>query len=188
MPYDALSSEKQPSEKQPVTGMLATQRWESLSFASTLYLCPILDALLAPTPDLFHDELRLGLQEALVNAAKHGNQLDPQKVVSVRYAKVDGYYWWIVSDQGKGFKEPPACPCPSSIPSADHPSVSECGRGLFILHQVFDQVRWSNNGREICLAKQAQPLVFSTIISPAFFLKFIESWWRRWSAASVRSA
>ncbi|MGC1526254.1 MAG: anti-sigma regulatory factor [Phormidesmis sp.] len=183
MPDAALSS-----EKPPVAGMLATHRWESLSFASTLYLRPILDALLAPTPDLFHDELRLGLQEALVNAAKHGNQLDPQKIVSVRYAKVDGYYWWIVSDQGEGFKEPPTCPCPPSIPSADYPFISECGRGLFILHQVFDQVRWSNNGKDICLAKQIQPPVFSAIVSPAFFLRLIESWWRRWSAASVHSA
>ncbi len=182
MPYAALSSEK------PLTEMLAAQKWESLSFASTLHLHPILDALLAPTPDLFHDELRLGLQEALVNAAKHGNQLDPQKVVSVRYAKVDGYYWWIVSDQGKGFKEPLACPCPPSMPSADYAFVSECGRGLFILHQVFDQVRWSNNGKEICLAKQVQPSVFPAVISPALFIRSIEAWWRRWSVASVHSA
>ena len=74
----------------------AAKRWESLSFTSTLYLRPILDALLEPTPDPLHDELRLGLQEALVNAAKHGNQLDPKKLVSVRYAKANGYYWWIV--------------------------------------------------------------------------------------------
>jgi len=54
------------------------KKWESLSFTSTLYLRPILDALLESAPALMREELRLGLQEALVNAAKHGNQLDPR--------------------------------------------------------------------------------------------------------------
>ena len=89
-------------------------------------------------------------KEALVNAAKHGNQLDPQKIVSVRHAKFKGCYWWVVSDQGEGFERPIACHCPSP----DERAVSDCGRGLFILHQVFDQVIWSEDGKEIYLAKQ----------------------------------
>ncbi|MEM6599242.1 MAG: anti-sigma regulatory factor [Cyanobacteria bacterium P01_D01_bin.36] len=163
--------------------MMSSKQWESLSFASTLYLHPILEALLAPTPDPLHDELRLGLQEALVNAAKHGNRLDPQKIVSVRYAKMGRYYWWIVSDQGEGFEEPMACACPS----AEHTAVSEGGRGLFILHQVFDQVRWSEDGKEVHLAKQIKPSVLSSLVSPAMFFRMIESWWRRWSATSPSS-
>ncbi|MEL6161296.1 MAG: anti-sigma regulatory factor [Cyanobacteria bacterium J06623_5] len=158
-----------------------TKKWESLSFASTLYLHPVLDALLAPTPALLHDEVRLGLQEALVNAAKHGNHLDPQKVISVRYAKMDGYYWWIVTDQGNGFEQPATCTCPT----ADHPFVSECGRGLYILHQVFDQVRWSDDGKEVHLAKQVKPTAPTNLMSPTFFIRLIESWWRRWSAPSA---
>ncbi|MFN7514792.1 MAG: anti-sigma regulatory factor, partial [Microcystis sp.] len=47
-----------------------------MSFASTLYLCPILDLLTASIPEELEPEIRLGLQEALVNAAKHGNHLD----------------------------------------------------------------------------------------------------------------
>ena len=167
-------------------------RWESLSFTSTLYLQPILDTLLAPTPDLWHDELRLGLQEALVNAAKHGNQLDPTKLVSVRYAEVNGYYWWIVSDQGDGFEQPssPCCPCPNSLPDSLSSGllVSEGGRGLYILHQVFDQVRWSEDGREVHLAKQLRPVPMIGFVSPFFFFKTFETWWRRWLPTSVHSA
>lgn len=161
----------------------SVKRWESVSFTSTLYLHPILDALLEPAPDLLHDELRLGLQEALVNAAKHGNQLDPRKIVSVRHAKSKGYYWWVVSDQGEGFENPVTCSCPSP----DEASVSECGRGLFILHQVFDRVAWSEDGKEVYLAKQirATPLL---ILSPAAFFKLVESLWRRWSPTAIRSA
>ena len=175
--------QNRPESSSPVAVSSAIKRWESISFTSTLYLRPILDALLEPTPNPLHDELRLGLQEALVNAAKHGNQLDPQKIVSVRHAKFRGCYWWVVSDQGKGFERPIACNCPSS----DERAVSDCGRGLFILHQVFDQVIWSEDGKEIYLAKQIHtvPLV---ILNPAAFLKIIESVWRKWSPIAIRSA
>ncbi len=171
------------------SGQKNSQRWESLSFTSTLYLRPILDALLETAPDLMHDELRLGLQEALVNAAKHGNQLDPQKLVSVRYAKAHGYYWWIVSDQGEGFERPTTCPpCPHADSLPENLLVSDCGRGLYILHQVFDQVCWSENGKEVHLAKQLTPSPLAGFVSPSFFMKMIETWWRRWAPASVRSA
>ncbi|MGB3300661.1 MAG: anti-sigma regulatory factor [Phormidesmis sp.] len=165
-------------------------KWQSLSFTSTLYLHPILDTLIAPTPDLLHDELRLGLQEALVNAAKHGNQLDPAKLVSVRHAKVNGYYWWIVSDQGKGFKQPDSHCCPCSAGPSDNSSdnllVSEGGRGLYILHQVFDQVCWSEDGREVHLAKQIRHLpTIGFVATPFFLLKVLEAWRRRWLLASA---
>jgi anti-sigma regulatory factor (Ser/Thr protein kinase) len=162
-------------------------RWESLSFTSTLYLRPILDALLEPTPDPLHDELRLGLQEALVNAAKHGNGLDPQKVVSVRYAEANGCFWWIVTDQGEGFMQSANCVCPSpDVAALDMAAVSECGRGLFILHQVFDQVVWSKNGKEVHLAKQVRPASLVGLISPGYCLRALESWWRKWSPTSAQ--
>ena len=171
-----------PEPSSPAT-YAAVKRWESVSFTSTLYLHPILDALLEPAPNPLHDELRLGLQEALVNAAKHGNRLDPKKIVSVRHAKAKGYYWWVISDQGEGFERPLTCSCPAP----DERSVSECGRGLFILHQVFDHVLWSEDGREVYLAKQVRTMPLVILNSAAFF-KILESWWHRWSPAAIRSA
>ena len=92
-----------------------------------------------------------------------------------------------MSDQGEGFVQPSfcACPCTDSLP--DNPLVSDCGRGLYILHQVLDQVRWSENGKEVHLAKQLMPLSIVSLISPGSFLKMIEAWWRRWWPAYVRS-
>lgn len=127
-------------------------KWDKLSFASTLYLYPIIDTLLERAPSQMRDELRLGLQEALVNAAKHGNSLDPSKHVSVQYARVDGSYWWIITDQGSGFEIPDEChDCPDSDGIE---ATGDCGRGLFILHQIFDQVHWSSTGNEIHLCKR----------------------------------
>lgn len=128
--------------------------WDRLSFASTLYLYPIIETLLEHAPLSLHDELRLGLQEALVNAAKHGNCLDPEKQVSVRYAQVEGCYWWVIADQGCGFSIPSDCCLRTDVPSdPQNTVVSECGRGLFILHQIFDQVYWSPEGNEVHLCK-----------------------------------
>ncbi|MEL6249881.1 MAG: ATP-binding protein [Cyanobacteria bacterium J06626_23] len=131
-------------------------KWDSLSFASTLYLHPIVDTLLDPivhhVPSLVCHELRLGLQEALVNAAKHGNQLNPAKQVSVQYARRGNDYWWIVSDQGTGFKLPNSC----GLPACDEATAfaEECGRGLFILYQIFDDVHWEQDGRALHLRKR----------------------------------
>lgn len=128
-------------------------KWDKLSFASTLYLYPIIETLLERAPAQMRDELRLGLQEALVNAAKHGNSLDPSKHVSVQYARVHDTYWWIITDQGSGFEIPHEChDCPDD--GVDHESMGDCGRGLFILHQIFDQVHWSSKGNEVRLCKR----------------------------------
>lgn len=125
--------------------------WDKVSFASTLFLCPIIDSLLATVPSKWHAEIRLGLQEALVNAARHGNNLDPHKQVIVRFCFEEGAYWWIISDEGGGF-------CPSEVNCQDlaalPPVESESGRGMSLLHQIFDRVVWNRQGREICLCKQ----------------------------------
>jgi serine/threonine-protein kinase RsbW len=126
-----------------------------VSFPSTLHLSPIIDVLLAEVPSEWCGDLRLGLQEALVNAVKHGNKLDPGKAVAVQFYRERDQYWWIISDEGSGFSSGCCCSTnldPMMFESAD---VDECGRGIFILHQIFDQVQWNQAGTELRLGKQA---------------------------------
>ena len=124
----------------------------TVSFASTLYLCPILDLLLEGVPPAWHPEIRLGLQEALVNAAKHGNQLDPCKTVVVRYELARGSYSWTIVNGGQGFK-PPQHNCGERpedfLPNSD----CENGRGMCILHKIFDRVSWNEDGTQLQLHK-----------------------------------
>jgi anti-sigma regulatory factor (Ser/Thr protein kinase) len=115
-----------------------------------LYLLPILDLLLAEIPSQWHAELRLGLQEALVNAAKHGNRLDPNKTVLVRFFTSETQCWWVISDQGTGFKAPTCAHSELDAPCEER----DCGRGLYILHQIFDQVKWNSQGTELSLCKR----------------------------------
>lgn len=125
--------------------------WKTVSFASTLYLAPVLDLLLNKVPKSLHPEIRLGLQEALVNAAKHGNKLDPAKRVVVKFCYHRGEYCWIVCDQGQGFIQ--KCSCALDEPHLP-PEEAENGRGLCILHQIFDRVLWDSKGTQVTLSKQ----------------------------------
>ncbi|MBD2553849.1 ATP-binding protein [Limnothrix sp. FACHB-708] len=151
-------------------------QWRKLSFPSTLHLCPVLDLLVEDVPEPWRFEVRLGLQEALVNAVKHGNGLDPGKRVCVHFSARSHRYWWMIADRGGGFKPPCCChapPLPPVAMDADLDDVTmdldavedllpgnegECGRGLFILHQVFDRVEWQEGGRVLHLYKETDPI------------------------------
>ncbi len=130
---------------------LSRREWTTMSFASTIYLCPILDLLLANIPPNLRPEIRLGLQEALVNAVKHGNKLDPTKTVIIQFSASKQGYSWIISDQGSGFKS--ECDCNGEVKELPQ-EEAENGRGLCILHAIFDQVHWNREGTQIRLSKQ----------------------------------
>lgn len=126
----------------------------TLSFASTLHLYPILDLLVVKIPSHFRDEIRLGLQEALVNAVKHGNHLDPQKKILVQFSTIKRDFWWIIIDEGKGYSTPQTI---HSMPE----SHQESGRGLCLLTTIFDEVQWSEQHRELRLCKRSRsPSIF----------------------------
>ncbi|MEL6493580.1 MAG: anti-sigma regulatory factor [Cyanobacteria bacterium J06623_7] len=129
-------------------------KWSTMSFTSTLYLCPVLDLLLVNVPPEWHPEIRLGLQEALVNAAKHGNNLDPAKTIIVRFSATSSEYSWVIVDQGQGFA--PGCQCLQTrttqarvLPTEE----AENGRGYSILHEIFDDVHWNRDGTQLTLSK-----------------------------------
>lgn len=125
-----------------------------MSFTSTLYLCPVLDLLLVDIPPEWRAEVRLGLQEALVNAAKHGNKLDPTKTIIVKFTITSNEYSWVIVDQGKGFAE--GCECLNSchLEATKLPEQeAENGRGFSILHEIFDSVHWNRDGTQLTLSK-----------------------------------
>lgn len=134
-----------------------SRKWGTVSFASTLHLCPILDLLIADVPLKWQPDVRLGLQEALVNAAKHGNNLDPSKTILVEFFVLEDQYWWLISDQGTGFV--PSCCSLKDESKTSILEIGECGRGLYILHQIFDQVHWNPEGTELRLCKQIKSRV-----------------------------
>lgn len=130
----------------------AKRSWRTMSFTSTLYLCPILELLLADLPEYLQPEMRLGLQEALVNAAKHGNELNPEKTVIIQFCTTKSEYIWVISDQGMGFI--PTFHNPDSLEEQLALIEAESGRGLCMLYQIFDCVHWNGKGTQLTLTKK----------------------------------
>jgi serine/threonine-protein kinase RsbW len=130
-------------------------KWSTMSFTSTLYLCPVLDLLLVDVPPEWRAEVRLGLQEALINAAKHGNKLDPKKTIIVKFTATNNEYSWVIVDQGNGFAKGYEGFKDSQAKAMKLPvDEAENGRGFSILHEVFDGVHWNRDGTQLTLSKE----------------------------------
>jgi anti-sigma regulatory factor (Ser/Thr protein kinase) len=126
-----------------------------VSFASTLYLEPILEDILLEVPQLWQPHLKLGLQEALVNAVKHGNGLDPAKSIIVEYSVLANTYWWSITDEGN---PPPNSAHQSCSLSDTIDHQAECGRGFYILRRLFDEVHWHLETNCLTLCKYIDEL------------------------------
>ena len=96
------------------------------------------------------DAIELALQEALANAVVHGAKEDPSKVVECLVACDEQRgILIVVRDPGPGFD-------PSAIPS---PTIGENlysnhGRGIFLINQLMDEVKFRKNGTEIHMVKR----------------------------------
>ena len=92
-------------------------------------------------------QLQLGLQEALVNAVRHGNGCDPANCLRVRRIVTPRWLVWQVQDEGPGVP-----PGPARRQSLPEQREALSGRGLFLIHHCFDDVRWSPRGNRLQLA------------------------------------
>jgi len=93
-----------------------------------------------------HFNFRVGLTEALSNAMLYGNSHDPSKRVLVEVALQAGRLEARITDQGQGF-DPTAVPDPTSPENLTKP----CGRGLFLMRQLLDEVSYNAQGNQVTL-------------------------------------
>ncbi len=100
----------------------------------------------------YHDKeifgIRLALEEAIVNAIKHGNQMDPDKKVQVRYRILVDRFEAIVTDEGPGYN-PSDLPDPLAEENLERPS----GRGLFLIKHYMTEVVVHAPGNRVAMCK-----------------------------------
>ena len=114
---------------------------------STLQLAPLMELLIEPVGcELTSQRIQLGLHEALVNAVRHGNQDNPDKRLRVRRVLTPNWLIWQVQDEGSGVPDHVRA---GTLPE-QHDALS--GRGMFLIHQCFEDVRWSRRGNRLQLA------------------------------------
>lgn len=93
--------------------------------------------------------IETAIREALANAITHGCCGDPSKQVKISaYCDDERGMILVVRDPGKGFD-------PKTIPSPVRGErlFAEHGRGIYLINQLMDEVRFRSGGSEIWMRK-----------------------------------
>ena len=96
----------------------------------------------------FSDEdvfaVHLALEEAFINAVKHGNKMEPSKAVKVDYAVENDKVEICMTDEGPGF-DPEVIPDPRYGDNLYKPA----GRGMLLMRSFMDVVEYSKQGNSV---------------------------------------
>ena len=92
--------------------------------------------------------IKLALEEALVNAIKHGNQMDRSKQVQISYRVTSELFEIHITDEGKGF-DPEDVPDPTAVENLERP----CGRGLMLMRHYMTEVAYNERGNGVSMVK-----------------------------------
>jgi serine/threonine-protein kinase RsbW len=96
------------------------------------------------------DAIELALSEALANAVVHGAKADPSKIIECDVGCDESRGMLIVvRDPGQGF-DPNAIPSPVCGESI----YSDHGRGIYLINELMDEVKFAKNGTEIHMIKR----------------------------------
>ncbi len=96
--------------------------------------------------DIF--DIRLCLEEALINAIKYGNKFDKTKKVQIDFNYKDAKVTLSVEDNGRGFNL-------SSIPdpTSDENILRGSGRGVFLIKHLMDELKSNEQGNRLTMIK-----------------------------------
>ena len=135
-----------------------TWPWTNAELRRSAEVSPLLECLVARMaehgyPRRSCHEVRLALEEAVVNGLRHGNAGDPTKRVLVRYQVLPDAVVIDVEDEGPGF-DPTAVPDPTRPENLDRPS----GRGLLLMRHCTTWLRYRGRGNCVTLCKY-RPLI-----------------------------
>ena len=94
--------------------------------------------------------VHLAVEEALVNAIRHGNQGDPSKRVEVICQMTSERLRVEIADEGRGF-DPQDVPDPTALENLETPS----GRGIMLMRTYMSVVEYNDQGNRVVMEKQA---------------------------------
>ncbi|MEM7576871.1 MAG: ATP-binding protein [Planctomycetota bacterium] len=94
--------------------------------------------------------IRLALAEVLANAVRHGNDQDPEKMVTAEWTVTAERFTLSVEDEGDGFN-----PDDVPDPTLEENLLRPCGRGVMLMQAYLTEIRYENGGRRVVLTKDA---------------------------------
>jgi serine/threonine-protein kinase RsbW len=92
--------------------------------------------------------VHLAVEEALVNAIKHGNREDAAKSVRIAYRTRGDCVQIEIADEGPGF-DPESVPDPTTAEHVDQPN----GRGIMLMRSFMTRVEFNPQGNCVMLEK-----------------------------------
>jgi len=99
--------------------------------------------------------VHLAVEEAFINAVKHGNKMDPSKKVEVKYSVNSDKIEIIVADEGNGF-EPKSVADPRFGSSLNKTS----GRGLLLMKSFMDAVKYNERGNSVYMVRYKEKRIY----------------------------
>lgn len=95
--------------------------------------------------------LFIALDEAFVNAVKHGNRQDPHKIVRITADLSAKEARFTVEDEGDGFRV-------NEIPDPLDPAnlFKTSGRGVLLIYNIMDEVRYNERGNQLTMIKRPE--------------------------------
>lgn len=109
-------------------------------------ILPKLEANSFGKDDIF--AVHLTLEEAFLNAVKHGNKMDPTKKVKVDYSVDSDKVEICITDEGNGF-QPDAVADPRFGEGLYEPG----GRGLLLMNSYMDTVKYNERGNSVYMLR-----------------------------------
>lgn len=93
--------------------------------------------------------LFVALDEAFVNAVKHGNKFDTQKLVRITADISPQEARFTIEDEGEGFDV-------NSIPDPLDPTnlFKSSGRGVLFIYNIMDEVEYNDRGNRLTMVKK----------------------------------
>ncbi|HEV7858294.1 MAG TPA: ATP-binding protein [Pyrinomonadaceae bacterium] len=103
--------------------------------------------------------LFVALDEAFVNAVKHGNRNDPSKMVRITAELSSKEARFTVEDEGNGFDL-------QEIPDPCDPAnlFKTSGRGVLLIYNIMDEVKYNARGNQLTMVKRPEDSLEAKLI------------------------
>ena len=95
--------------------------------------------------DSYFGNILLAIEEAVINAIKHGNKMDESKNVQITFTGNRNGLMFTIEDEGAGFDI-------RNIPDpleADDNNSENIGKGIFLIRSLADKVVFNSKGNQI---------------------------------------
>src|SRR5918992_773833 len=121
------------------------------------YLIERVAALGVVKPD--SSNLFIALDEAFVNAVKHGNRSDPHKLVRITADLSAKEARFTIEDEGEGFDV-------KAIPDPLDPSnlFKTSGRGVLLIYNIMDEIEYNERGNSLTMVKRPESSLDAELI------------------------